>query len=304
MDHAGEREGTAIIVETKSAGLIGAGIQRSLTPAMHMAEGAAQGLDYDYVLIDLDALGHDPDTLPDLIREAESSGFCGVNITYPCKQRVMPLLDELSEDAAMLGAVNTVVFRDGKRFGHNTDWWGFAEGFRRQLPKADLESVVQLGAGGAGAATAFAILKMGAELLTIFDVDSDRAAQLADTMEGHFPQASVRAGGDLEQAMRTATGLVHATPTGMDKRPGLPLPARYLRREVWVSEVVYFPLETALLAEARTRGCHVAHGGDMAVFQAVGAFRLFTGREPDVDRMLAHFLALTNPDPMRGERHG
>ncbi|WP_336886419.1 shikimate dehydrogenase [Rhizobium sp. SL42] len=269
-----------------------------------MAEGAAQGLGYDYVLLDLDTLGYTPDMLNDLIRDAENKGFCGLNITYPCKQTVMPLLDEFSDDAAMLGAVNTVVLRDGKRFGHNTDWWGFAEGFRRQLPHADLASVVQLGAGGAGAATAFAILKMGAELLTIFDVDSDRASQLADTMAGHFPQASVRAGSDLEQAMRTATGLVHATPTGMDKRPGLPLPARYLRGELWVSEVVYFPLETALLAEARARGCNVAHGGDMAVFQAVGAFRLFTGREPDVDRMLAHFLALTNPDPMRDERHG
>ncbi len=286
---------------TTRAGLIGSGIQRSLTPAMHMAEGAAQGLDYRYELLDLDLRGG-AEFLPHIVREAEERGFCGLNITFPCKQQVIGLLDELSDDAARLGAVNTVVLRDGRRIGHNTDWWGFAQGLRLQLPQADLTNVVQLGAGGAGAATAFAVLQLGARALTIFDVDPARARQLAAAMTGHFPDAVVTAGSDLRQAMAAASGLVHATPTGMDKHPGLPLPAELLSSRLWVAEIVYFPLETALLTEARRRGCSVADGGGMAVFQAVGAFALFTGRGADADRMRAHFRSLTGSPPAPVER--
>ena len=286
---------------TTRAGLIGSGIQRSLTPAMHMAEGAAQGLDYRYELLDLDLRGG-AEFLLQVVREAEERGFCGLNITFPCKQQVIGLLDELSDDAARLGAVNTVVLRDGRRIGHNTDWWGFAQGLRLQLPQADLTNVVQLGAGGAGAATAFAVLQLGARALTIFDVDPARARQLAAAMAGHFPDAVVTAGSDLRRAMGAASGLVHATPTGMDKHPGLPLPAEFLYPRLWVAEIVYFPLETALLTEARRRGCSVADGGGMAVFQAVGAFALFTGREADADRMRAHFRSLTGSPPAPVER--
>jgi len=278
------------------AGLIGFGIQRSLTPAMHMREGAAHGLDFAYELIDLNELNKTADDLEALISEAEARGFCGLNITYPCKQRVLPLLTDVSQDARRLGAVNTVVLEHGKRIGHNTDWSGFAEGLHRQLPDADLTSVVQIGAGGAGSATAFAVLQLGAKKLTIFDIDADRSVELAGEMARHFPQAEVLAGHDLESAMVEATGLVHATPMGMDKYPGLPLPAELLNPPLWVADVVYFPLETALLQAARRRGCRVANGGGMAVFQAVGAFALFTGLVPDAQRMLAHFAELTGTD--------
>lgn len=278
------------------AGLIGFGIQRSLTPAMHMREGAAHGLAYTYELIDLNELKKSPDELETLISQAEARGFCGLNITYPCKQRVLPFLTEVSDDARRLGAVNTVVLKGGKRIGHNTDWSGFAEGLRRQLPDADLTSVVQIGAGGAGSATAFAVLQLGANKLTIFDIDADRSVELAGEMARHFPQAEVVAGRDLESAMAEASGLVHATPMGMDKHPGLPLPQELLNPPLWVADVVYFPLETALLQAARRRGCRVANGGGMAVFQAVGAFGLFTGLVPDAQRMLAHFAELTGTD--------
>lgn len=278
------------------AGLIGFGIQRSLTPAMHMREGAAHGLAYTYELIDLNELKKSPDDLETLIAQAEARGFCGLNITYPCKQRVLPFLTEVSDDARRLGAVNTVVLKGGKRIGHNTDWSGFAEGLRRQLPDADLTSVVQIGAGGAGSATAFAVLQLGANKLTIFDIDADRSVELAGEMARHFPQAEVVAGRDLESAMAEASGLVHATPMGMDKHPGLPLPQELLNPPLWVADVVYFPLETALLQAARRRGCRVANGGGMAVFQAVGAFGLFTGLVPDAQRMLAHFAELTGTD--------
>jgi shikimate dehydrogenase len=281
------------------AGLIGSGIQRSLTPAMHMREGEAQGIDYRYELIDLAERRLTADDLESLLVEAEERGFCGLNITYPCKQRILPLLSEVSEDARKLGAVNTVVLREGKRIGHNTDWWGFAQGLQRQLPRADVSHVVQIGAGGAGAATAYALLQMGAGSLAIYDIDETKAAELASLMGKLFPQVRVEPARDLPARMEMATGLVHATPMGMDKHPGMPLPADLLRPSLWVAEIVYFPLETALLEAARRHGCLVANGGGMAVFQAVGAFSLFTGLEPDVGRMLGHFEALTRGDDVR-----
>ncbi|OCP18428.1 MULTISPECIES: shikimate dehydrogenase [unclassified Ensifer] len=284
---------TETLLKPLKAGLIGAGIQASLTPAMHMREGAAQGLTYDYELIDLSQRGASPDDLPRLLREAELRGLCGLNITHPCKQLVIPFLDELSDEARDLGAVNTVVLKAGRRIGHNTDWWGFAESFRRGLPDVALSNAVQLGAGGAGVATAYAALSLGLASLTVFDREVERSEILASSMSALFPQANIAAGTDLASAMRTADGLIHATPTGMAKYPGMPLPAALLEPRHWVAEVVYFPLETELLAEARRRGCNTLDGGGMAVFQAVGAFRLFTGREPDAARMLRHFKALT-----------
>ncbi len=277
------------------AGLIGKGIQASLTPAMHRVEGRAQGFDYHYHLLDLDQIEGGAARLGDLLADAERRGFGGLNITHPCKQQVIGQLDELSEDARTLGAVNTVVLRDGRRKGHNTDWWGFAESFRRGLPGADLTSVVQLGAGGAGAATAFAILRCGARMLTIFDQDEDRARSLADIMRQHFKDAAIHVATDLSAAMAKASGLIHATPTGMDKYPGMPLPSELLVPSLWVAEIVYFPLETQLLLEARRRGCLVLNGGGMAVFQAVKAFELFTGQSPDAERMLRHFSDMTSP---------
>lgn len=275
------------------AGLIGKGIGASLTPAMHMQEGARQGLNYHYELIDVSQMGETPPSLDALLKDAQSRGLDGLNITHPFKQLVLPLLNEISEDAKALGAVNTVVLRDGQRIGHNTDWWGFSESFKLGLPKADLQSVVQLGAGGAGAATAYAILKLGAQKLTVFDPDQDKVVALLDALEMVFPQAMLRVGQSIASAMEEATGLIHATPTGMASYPGLPLSADLLHPHHWVAEVVYFPLETELLATARVKGCAVLNGGGMAVFQAVGAFQYITGFKADRQHMLGHFLELT-----------
>ena len=273
-------------------GLIGAGIQASRTPAMHEKEGAEQGLRYVYRLIDLETRNLGAEALPELIDAAEREGFNGLNITHPCKQSVIPLLTDLSDDARALGAVNTVVFRDGKRFGHNTDWWGFAESFRRGLPNAALGHVVQLGAGGGGAAVAHAALTLGVERLTMFDRDEDRGRKLASALAVRFGDGRAVAGTDLAKSMSSADGLIHATPTGMAKYPGLPLPAALLHPRLWVAEIVYFPLETELLHAANHLGCRTLNGGGMAVFQAVEAFRLFTGITPDAARMQRHFASM------------
>jgi shikimate dehydrogenase len=274
------------------AGLIGAGIQASRTPALHEHEGDAQGLRYLYQLIDLDQLRLDSTALPDLLQAAERMNYTGLNITFPCKQAVIPLLDELSPEARGIGAVNTVVLKDGKRVGHNTDCLAFAAGFRRGLTDAARERVVQMGAGGAGAAVAHALLSEGVRQLTIFDVDRERAESLANNLNQHFGPSRAQAGADLPRALAQADGLVNTTPMGMAKLPGSPVPAGLLRKAMWVAEIVYFPLETELLRDARALGCRTLDGGNMAVFQAVKAFELFSGVVPDAQRMLEHFQSM------------
>ena len=276
-------------------GLIGAGIQHSLSPAMHEREAGAHGLRLHYQLIDIDRAADGAAALPRLLDAARTMAFAGLNITYPCKQAVIPLLDGLSDEAAAMGAVNTVVFDGTRAIGHNTDGSGWAWGFCRTLPEADLSRVVLLGAGGAGSAIAHAVLRLGAQRLTVVDADAARAIALADELNRRYGGSRVRGGPTVQQALSDATGLIHATPTGMAKLPGLPLPEALLRADLWVSEIVYFPLETALLAAARRAGCAVCDGGTMAVGQAVGAFRHFTGLEPDAERMRAHFLKLIAP---------
>lgn len=273
-------------------GLIGADIQLSKTPAMHMREGAAHGIAYDYELIDINTRHVPESALPDLLDEAESRGFAGVNITHPFKQRVIGLLHDLSEDARMLGAVNTVVFRDGKRTGHNTDWYGFYESFKRGLPDAKRDRVLLIGAGGAGVAVAHAALKLEIGHLDILDQDISRARQLADQLNARFGTPRAFAVESPESSLPHADGLIHATPTGMPAHPGIPVPASLIEARHWVADIVYMPLVTELLAQATRKGCKVLPGGGMAVFQAVDAFRLFSGKEPDPERMSAHFNEL------------
>jgi shikimate dehydrogenase len=282
-------------VDSYLVGLVGSGIGPSLSPALHEREADRLGLRYLYRRLDLDDLGLPADAIGDVLAAARLAGYDGLNITHPCKQLVLDHLDELSGQAAAVGAVNTVVLAGGRAVGHNTDVSGFARAVERGLPDAVLDEVVLLGAGGAGAACAHALLSMGAGLVRIFDTDTPRATALA----GRLGRRAV-AGGSLATALATAVatadGLVHATPTGMRSHPGLPLPAALLDPRLWVADVVYRPLNTALVETARERGCRVLDGGGMAVFQAADAFRLFTGTEPDAARMLRDFATLVPED--------
>jgi len=272
-------------------GLIGAGIQRSLTPAMQEEEARQHGLRLHYQLIDLDQTPDSVQHLPALLASARIMGFAGLNITFPCKQAVLALLDDLSPEAEAMGAVNTVVIQGGRMVGHNTDGAGWARGFRRELPHADLGCVVLMGAGGAGSAIAHTVLGLGATQLRIVDTDPKRAAALVAALNSRYGAGAV-AMPNMAEAVVGATGLIHATPTGMDKLPGLPVAAALLLRSMWVSEVVYFPIETELLKAARAAGCATVNGGSMAIGQAVGAFELFTGLRADATRMEQHFHRL------------
>jgi shikimate dehydrogenase len=264
-------------------GLIGAGIGSSLSPALHEREASLLGVDYEYRLFDLDELGRPASDVGALVAEAARDGYGGLNVTHPCKQLVVDELDELSPEAEALGAVNTVVLRDGRRTGHNTDASGFREAFERRLPGARTDRVVLLGAGGAGAAVAHATLALGARQLTILDVDRQRADALAESLG-----AAAADLGALADVLAEADGLIHATPTGMDAHPGTAVPAELLEPRLWVAEVVYRPIETQLLTDARERGCRTLDGAAMVALQAAGSLELFTGARPDRERMLAH----------------
>jgi len=276
-------------------GLIGAGIQRSLSPALQQDEARQHGLRLHYQLIDLDASSRGTAALPTLIDAARLMCFAGLNITYPCKQLVIPLLDAVSDEAEAIGAVNTVVRRGDRLVGHNTDGSGWSWGFRRALPGADLSCVVLLGAGGAGSACADAVLRLGAARLVIVDQDAPRAAALAARLNAHLGGGRASASTDLRATLQGASGLIHATPTGMAAHPGLALPASLLHADLWVAEVVYFPLETELLRVARRMGCRTLDGSGMAVHQAAEAFWLFTGLRADAARMRGVFESFDRP---------
>jgi shikimate dehydrogenase len=276
-----------------SLGLVGSGIGASLTPAMQEREGREAGLALTYRLIDLDVLGLTRSNLPELLTWLRRLGFDGVNVTHPFKQAVVPLLDELSDDARDLEAVNTILFRDGRLLGRNTDWSGYGRAFRDVLPDAVHDRALLIGAGGAGVAVGYGLLRQGASRVDVLDVDEDAATACVDRLARRFGTGRVGIAGNLDAALAEAQGVVNATPVGMFGHPGSAVPFDRLRSDLWVSDVVYFPLETALVAAARARGCRVLPGGGMAVQQAVGAFEYFTGLAADSARMEAHFKELT-----------
>ncbi|MBS7803934.1 shikimate dehydrogenase [Rhizobiales bacterium TNE-4] len=278
--------------DTILMGLIGAGIGASRSPALHQSEGLAQGFPTVYRLVDLDVLKLDVAALPALLQSAERTGFQGLNITFPCKQAVIQHLTKLDPAAEALGAVNTVVLKDGERIGYNTDWSGYAEAFKAQMQSASRQRVVQFGAGGAGSAVAYALLTLGVQHLTLVEADAKRAETVAQQFAPRFPQAVIQSTSDAEAAVKAADGVVNCTPVGMDKYPGTPFPTAWLKPTHWVSEIIYFPLETELLRVARALGCRTIDGSGMNVYQAAEAFRIITGLTPDPKRMRGFFDAL------------
>ncbi|WP_027341563.1 shikimate dehydrogenase [Hamadaea tsunoensis] len=267
-------------------GLVGADVGGSHSPALYEREAQELGIRVYYTTVEAGDAAPWPGDFGRLLRTARSLGFTGLNVTHPCKQAFLDHLDDLSPDAAALGAVNTVVLTGGRAVGHNTDLHGFATSFRAGLAGVPLSRVLLVGAGGAGAAAAYALQSLGASEILLHDTDEVRAKELADRLP------SVQLVHDVEAALSTADGLVNATPVGMGIHPGVPVPVSALRAPTWVVDVIYRPAETALLRAARELGCRTLNGGGMLVHQAAKGFELFTGRAPDVGRMLAHFAVL------------
>lgn len=270
------------------AALVGHGLGQSLTPGMHEAEGRALGVDYTYERIDTGAEPWAGMPLAEILDHAEAHGYAGLNVTHPHKMAVVDCVDHLSGAAGTLRAVNTVVFRDGQRTGHTTDYSGFSKALSASLLQTDGARVVQFGAGGAGSATALALVDAGARL-TLIDQDTARAENLAHLLRKARPEAMI----DTQvRSLEDADGAVNATPLGMDAYPGMAFDPASLRPDAWVADIVYFPIETALTRAARTRGLRVVNGGAMALYQAVDAFELITGKKPDAARMSRSFSQL------------
>lgn len=277
-------------------GLVGEGIQRSHAPLLHQAEADRQGIRLYYATIDSAERGLAAGDLPDVLRWAPTLGYRGLNVTHPFKQDVVPHLDELSDDARILGAVNTIVFDGDASRGYNTDAPGFARSFAQDFADAPRERVVQLGAGGAGCAVAHALLTLGVGTLTLVDLDHAKSTRLAATLVAEFGEGRVAAGqsGELTAALAQADGLVNTTPVGMAHHPGSPVPEADLRKDLWVADIVYRPFDTALLRAAHAAGAPTLHGGGMNAYQAAVAFELFTGRVADAEAMRAHSAELLN----------
>ena len=272
-------------------GLIGANIQKSLSPLLHEDAMAAAGIRGHYHLMDLDRLPGRG--LAELLTAARTAGFAGVNITYPCKQSVMPLLDEVSPEARQIGAVNTVTIGgDGSTRGYNTDRIGFRRAFEDAFGKgaAAGKTVLLVGAGGAGRAVACALLDVGVQALLINDKDRAQADGLASALVADFGAGRARVETDPRAGLAKASGAVNATPVGMLGIPGIPVPVDAITPSHWVADVIYTPLETELIKAARAKGARVMRGAGMCVHQAAETFRLFTGRAADLDRMHRVFV--------------
>jgi shikimate dehydrogenase len=219
-----------------------------------------------------------------------------LNITYPCKQAVLPLLDDISPDAAAIGAVNTVVFKDGRSIGYNTDCSGYRIALKEKLGKRPLGRVVLVGTGGAGAAVAHALMALGTSHLTLVDTDSDKSQALAASVAARFGADKVATTIDAQAALAAADGLVNATPLGMagvnGGFDGICVPADWIQSKHWVSDVVYSPLITPMLQVAMDKGCTTIGGDGMNLWQGVEAFNLFTGLTADAARMGRYHKAL------------
>jgi shikimate dehydrogenase len=260
-------------------GLIGAPIAHSASPAMHERAAEALGLRGHYQLIEV--AGADAAGLSLMLEGVRRLGFAGVNVTYPYKEAVVPLLDELAPAAAAMGAVNTVVVRDGRLTGHNTDTTGFARAVAPLLaPSANAVAVI--GAGGVGKAIAFALANLGVADIRIFDSEPARAGKLAALLAR---QGGARVASRIEDALDGATGLVNGTPVGMLPDRGMPVPAALLHETLWVADAVYSPLITPLLAAAQAKGARIMTGRELAIYQAADAFELFTGLAPSTEVM-------------------
>src|SRR6478609_7292058 len=258
-------------------GLIGAPIAHSASPAMHERAAEALGLRGHYQLIEV--AGADAAGLRMMLEGVRRLGFAGVNVTYPYKEAVVPLLDELAPGAAAMGAVNTVVVRDGRLIGHNTDTTGFERAIGDLVAGSNHGPVALIGAGGVGKAIAFALANLGVVEISIFDADRVKAERLAMQLRGRM---EARVADDVANALQSAAGVVNGTPVGMLPDRGMAVPEALLHRDLWVADAVYTPLWTPLLVAAKAKGASVMTGRELAIYQAADAFELFTGLKPSV----------------------
>jgi shikimate dehydrogenase len=263
-----------INAKTRITGLIGYPVEHSFSPDMHNAAFEELGLNFCYI-----AMAVSPERLPDAVEGIRSLGFHGINVTVPHKQNIMPLLDDIEDEAQFIGAVNTVKNEGGRLKGFNTDGRGFIESVREAGIDLTGRNVFIVGAGGAARAIGYYISRM-ASVLNIFDIDSDKASMLADDLgkiEGKVNHIQ-----NLKEAM-SADIIINATPLGLKNGDPLPFDTDMLESRQIVCDLIYW--DTELLRRARSRGCRTMNGLGMLLWQGAIAFQIWTGISPPVELM-------------------
>ncbi|MBT9132052.1 MAG: Shikimate dehydrogenase (NADP(+)) [Firmicutes bacterium] len=268
---------------TKIFGVIGFPIEHTASPAIHNAAFAALGLDCAYL-----PLAVRPENLGRAVAGLSSLGIIGLNVTIPHKETVIACLDEVSEEARRIGAVNTVAIRSGKLIGYNTDGKGFVQALKEE-GKIDIQGrrIVILGAGGAGRAVAVQSGLEGAGELIIFDKIAPRAKRLAADIGRNIPQlrVGVISWDKIKFNVGKADILINATPVGMNAGDKLLIDPEWLLPRTLVFDLVYNPQETRLIQASRERGCSVVGGLGMLIHQGALSFELWTGKEAPLDAM-------------------
>ena len=252
-------------------GLLGAPIKSSASPMMHETAARALGMHCHYQLIEI--AGANRTTLQRLLHSVREIGFAGINVTFPYKEAVIDLLDELTPAAKAMAAVNTVVIQEGKLVGSNTDASGFRRVIEPYLHAVTSGPVALIGAGGVGKAIAHALDSPACAGIRLFDRDPAKMTALASLGSA----ARITCCNTIEEAMDGAVGVINATPVGMSPDQRSPVPDRLLHPEMFVSDAVYTPLWTPLLLAAKAAGAATMTGRALAVAQAADAFKLFTG---------------------------
>ena len=269
--------------KTKVLAVIGNPIAHSLSPVFQNVGIKAAGLDYVYT-----ALPVNNDDLAAAIAGMKAMGFCGMNVTIPHKERVMDYLDAIDEDAKVLGAVNTIVNRDGVLTGYNTDVKGFINGMKQQGFSPMGKQAVLLGAGGAARAIIWGLIQEKVAGLTIGVRNVAKVQPLVDYFAKYMPITLLDwQTGEFEQALSQAELLINATPLGMYPKVDAAPPVNWtkVKKGIFVYDIIYTPAETLFLQQAKENGCQVLNGEAMLVGQGAESFRLWTGVEPDTKVM-------------------
>jgi len=277
-------------------GLIGDGIGRSSAPLLHELAGRIVGRRVTYERFDLD--GRADLRFEDVLAECGARGMAGVNVTHPYKERAAAMVPIDDPRVRRIGAVNTVLFADGAPVaGHNTDHSGFVAAYRGRIGDERPGMVALVGAGGVGRPIAVGLAELGAVEIRVYDIDPGRAERLA--FELSTDAVPVRACAEVSKALERATGVVNATPIGMYRYPGNPVPSAAMGDPRWVFDAVYTPAETEFTREAARRGAEVISGYELFLHQGVDAFRLFTGLSVDAAALRAALAEVAEAETLR-----
>ena len=275
-------------------GLIGDNIAASKAPALHQIAGRLCGLSVTYDLLQPADLGR---TFEDVLWQCRDTGYRGVNITYPYKERVVARLQVDDPAIQAIGACNTVLFEGAQPRGCNTDYSGFIAAYRNTFGAATPGRVALAGAGGVGRAIGFALAGLGASELRLFDLDNRKSIALAEAIRCVHKHTRIQIPVTIEEAAKDADALVNATPVGMIGIGGCPFPRELISEQSWAFDAVYTPVDTPFMLAAHAAGLSAMSGYELFLYQGIDAFRYFTGREVAEDRLREELKAAEDRVP-------